>query len=239
MVDMDDMVTWTDPTKQHSITAFLKEVRREGKLGGRPYVEVSRAISHLRRLLPYVSEGIVLGVVCELEEQESSIEFAESELKVWRAGRGPIPGYNFRRNYGRFLVSPLDDPNKVVVPFNEECARRLKPVVPLEYAQAEMWFLVVLRMFRRQYESTGFVKPAAKRPPKSLAEALTQEVRMGPVRKSAEEALDDAEKMLLQPLEEMPNHGEKPGFWQMVRFNLRRVFLRRGWAELTDDLSDK
>lgn len=238
---MSDMIIWQDPTRQHNVTAYLKKVRKEGCLDGPQYTRVNSAIAHLRRLIPHVSATFISQVHDEsLPAGDARVRIAARELLLWThvqaPGQEPIPGFNFHRAYERFLFSPIRDSGNVVVPFNEECARQLQPYVPEERAQAETCFLMVVRMFRLQYESTGFARPAASRTPRSLDEALLFEAKTQHTNRVSCETVEEAERLLLRPPASLPDTRQRPTFWQLVRFHLRRIFLRRGWAELSDEL---
>jgi len=161
-------------TKKHVATSPTEEVRRDpimsylGKLPRKrtdrdaliswtEHAKIIVAIESLKRLLLFVDVDTVLDVICEYEDPNPTIRvLAKKEEALWLnaeiAEEEPIPHFDFKAAHAHFKVPPEQRTNRVVFIKSEFTRPVEPPEVPLKLVKGEMYFFIVLRMYRRQYE---------------------------------------------------------------------------------------
>jgi len=204
------------PGVPHPVTRYLRWLRAEGLLPRAQYRTLAIAVSGLRRRFPNLSRQTVEAVRAEmLGDGPDKHQLAGIELRYWRDaiknGVEPIPRLDFDRLYRRFVVRPLLDRDQVVVPIDGTSRGNLPEYVPPRLAMAECFFLITLRIFRKQYEHDSSPNRTS---PVSI---LDQPHTAGPP---------------LHPPAAAP--AVRPTFWQRVWIRMRWWFSRNPWRDLAD-----
>ena len=200
----------------HETTRYMRWLRAERLLVGSQYRAVNDAISGLRRRFPNVSRQTVEAVRAEmLGNGPNKHQLAGIELAHWRealaSGVCPIPRVEFDKLYRKFVVRPLQDREQTVVPIDGSSRGVLPEYVPHRLAMAECFFLIILKMFRKQHEHDVTHKEVVPVP--------------GTV------------STVLEP-EHPVDHTVRSGFWRKFAFRLRWLFARNPWRDLADGNMD-
>jgi hypothetical protein len=152
-----------DKSPRDPIMSYLGKLPRKrpdrgALISWNEYNKIIAAIEPLRSLLPFVDADTVLEIIDEYDgdpkptvravaKMEESlwlnVEIAEEEL---------IPHFNFKAAHVHFKVAPEQRKNRVLFLKNEFKRPIEPPSVPLQLVKGEMYFFIVLRMYRKQYE---------------------------------------------------------------------------------------
>lgn len=153
----------TDEPISNPIMSYVNKLirKRPGKdrfISWQEYVNICQAIQPLQILLPYVDTDTVLDVMAEYNEDPKPTigQIAKKEEALWldaAVREEPlIPHFDFRSAHANFKVPPEQRTMRVVF-IKDEFARPVEPPeVPLKLVKGEMYFFIVLRMYRKQYE---------------------------------------------------------------------------------------
>lgn len=116
------------------------------------------ALQPLKELMPVVQAGIIERVRGEMAApRQNKYTVRRDELKRWTWRRGNrcrtlIPGFDFARAYQHFLVTIDEDPDGTIRFLRPTDHKPLGRYVPPSLRMAEVFFFVVLRMYRYQHE---------------------------------------------------------------------------------------
>ena len=147
-----------DPIMSYLGKLPRKRSNRGALISWTEHAKIITAIEPLRRLLQFVDIDTILDVMNEYAEDPKPTvrAVAKMEESLWQnaeiAEEGLIPRFDFRAAHAHFKVAPEQRKNRVLF-LKDEFARPVEPPeVPMELVKGEMYFFIVLRMYRRQYE---------------------------------------------------------------------------------------
>ena len=139
---------------EHSLNPYIRMLRDKGVISKEEFEKLMLAVSPLMEIIPTVESDIVQAVRAEFAGNDKPVkdEIADMEEKLWRdaavIGQSLIPGFNLERSRQHFT-----EPSRRIFFLRPELVRPVKESdVPYDLLQGEMFFFIVLRMFRRQYE---------------------------------------------------------------------------------------
>ncbi|MBM4353084.1 MAG: hypothetical protein FJ109_04695 [Deltaproteobacteria bacterium] len=143
----------SDRMPDHPVSAYIVMLLKEEHVTPRERDLLERALAPLIELHPGLSAGAVESVRKEMGRPGNSRHsLHEKEEAFWgaalRAGRQPIPGFDLLRAVRTFRVTPETDPGKTVVFLRPEYRHPVPPYIPPSHRMAEVFFWVILRMFR-------------------------------------------------------------------------------------------
>jgi hypothetical protein len=138
---------------QHAAVAYVAMLLREEHISPRERELLDGALSPLVELFPDLTAGAVESVRKEMGRPgNSKHSLHEKEESFWRsalrAGRQPLPGFDVLHAAKVFRVTPESDPGKTVVFLRPEYRHPVAPYVPPAHRMAEVFFWIILRMFR-------------------------------------------------------------------------------------------
>jgi len=123
--------------------------------------KLNKAVAPLIVLVPKLTEEMKEAVRSEFakDNQPTKYGIADDERGLWkkaaREGRSLIPGFDLKASRKHFKVTDDRHARQTVRPLRPEWkpdARMSKiPYVPSHLRQGEVFFFIILRMFRRQY----------------------------------------------------------------------------------------
>lgn len=144
-------------TPVHAVVAYLDMLQEESFISVDERDKLESAFRPLMRRYPYVRPAAVRAVRKEMGRPENNkYVLRDKEENFWRnvrrRGEVPIPEFSPEDALTAFRVTPDSDPNRTVVFLRPEYAKPLSPYVPPSYRMGEVFFYVILRMFRRHLE---------------------------------------------------------------------------------------
>jgi len=85
---------------------------------------------------------------------DAAVILMEQEEALWRSNNGlpVIPGVNYQKFHKRFICRPKDDPDCNILLFNKATKLELQEYAPVSMINARIYFFIILRIFRYQYE---------------------------------------------------------------------------------------
>ncbi|MEK7512373.1 MAG: hypothetical protein AAB575_05180 [Patescibacteria group bacterium] len=135
-----------------------KRPGRDALISWQEHAKICRATEPLRTLLPFVDTDTVLDVMNEYTEppKPTANQLAKKEEALWMNAiieeEELIPRFDFMTAHVNFKVSPEQRTNRVLF-LKDEFAKPVEPPeVPLKLVKGEMYFFIVLRMYRKQHE---------------------------------------------------------------------------------------
>ncbi len=152
----------------HPIDPYLEMLLREEVVSLREHELLLRAIRPLCVHFPNLSDKAIEDVRAEFSEPPRPLKYAIAEMEQghWegalRDGRPPIPGFDLEAQRSLFTLPKEERPNRVL--FLDPEQRRPVPEVDVPYTlrQGEVFLLIIVRMFRRFYESLASGGPPWK-----------------------------------------------------------------------------
>jgi len=143
----------SDRTPGHPVVAYIAMLVQEEHITLREKELLDTALAPLMVLHPDLSAGSVESVRKEMGRPGNSRHsLHEKEEAFWRsslrAGRQPLPGFDVQLASRTFRVTQENDPGKTVVFLRPEYRHPIPPYVPPAYRLGEVFFWVILRMFR-------------------------------------------------------------------------------------------
>ena len=153
--DQADMPT----PKGHVVTAYLDMLVEEGFVSSVEHERLVAAFAGLTEQFSTIKSAAVDAVRKEMGRPENNKYVLKDKEEVfWRAalkkGKEPIPGFRIDEVRSHFLVTPETDPDKTVVFLRPEYQTRIRPYVPPSLRMGEVFFYVVLRMFRTHVQKS-------------------------------------------------------------------------------------
>jgi len=144
-------------TPVHAVLAYLDMLKEESFISADERGKLERAFAPLMSRYPYVRPAAVRAVRKEMGRPENNkYVLRDKEETFWRnvrkRGEVPIPEFSPEEALTTFTVTPDSDPNHTVVFLRPEYAKPVSPYVPPSYRMGEVFFYVILRMFRRHLE---------------------------------------------------------------------------------------
>ncbi len=144
-------------TPVHAVLAYLDMLREESFISEDERSKLEGAFAPLVSRYPYVRPAAVRAVRKEMGRPENNkYVLRDKEENFWlnvrRRGEAPIPEFSPEEALKAFRVTPDSDPNNTVVFLRPEYAKPVSPYVPPSYRMGEVFFYVILRMFRRHFE---------------------------------------------------------------------------------------
>lgn len=144
-------------TPSHAVQAYLEMLRDEAFISDDEFAKLANVFEPLMSKYPYVRPAAIREVRNEMGRPENNkYVLRDKEENFWnnvrRRGEVPIPGFSPEDAVRSFQVTPDSDPNRTVVFLRPEYAKPVTPYVPPSYRMGEVFFFVILRMFRRHLE---------------------------------------------------------------------------------------
>ena len=139
------------------VESYLGMLCEEGFVSDFERERLQTALSGLLKCYPDVSAAAVRAVRNEMARPENNkYILRDKEARFWeqarKRGHAPIPGYGIEDGLEYFLVNPEDDPGRTVVFLRPEYEHPVEPYVPSCLRMGEVFYHVVLRMFRRHLQ---------------------------------------------------------------------------------------
>jgi hypothetical protein len=147
-----------NPRPMHAVQAYLEMLRDEEFVSLAEYEKLQEAFTPLMRKYPYVRPAAVRAVRNEMGRPENNkYVLRDKEETFWknvrrRGAEVPIPGFAPEELLQRFHVTPHTDPDQTVVFLRPEFEKPVSPYIPPSLRMGEVFFYVVLRIFRRHLE---------------------------------------------------------------------------------------
>jgi hypothetical protein len=141
----------------HAVQAYLEMLRDESFISIDEFSRLEKAFRPLMKRYPYVRPAAIREVRNEMGRPENNkYVLRDKEETFWRnvrrKGEVPIPEFSPEEAVRLFHVTPDSDPNNTVVFLRPEYAKPISSYVPPSYRMGEVFFFVILRMFRRHLE---------------------------------------------------------------------------------------
>ena len=146
-----------EPASGHAIESYLGMLCEEGFVSAFERERLQAALSGLLKLYPDVSASAVRSVRNEMARPDNNkYVLRDKEARFWgqarKRGHAPIPGYRIEDGLEYFMVNPEDDPGRTVVFLRPEYEHPVEPYGPSCLYMGEVFYHVVLRMFRRHVQ---------------------------------------------------------------------------------------
>jgi hypothetical protein len=137
----------------HPVEAYARMLKKEGFVSEREYEQLALAIAPLLRLVPDLPQAAVAAIRKEMGRPENNKHvLRDKEESFWKAALGrnlaPIPGFDLNASLACFRVRPEEDKDRTVVFLRPEHRRSIPPYVPPSLRMGDVFFYVILRMFR-------------------------------------------------------------------------------------------
>lgn len=150
-----------DRTSRTVFDAYLDLLLTHNIISWHEGAKINKAVAPLIDLIPNLSDATKEAVRAEFskDHQPTKYGIAKDEKRLWknaaREGRSLIPGFDLRASHKHFKVADARYAEQTVRPLRPHLKPNVRkpktPYVPSHLYQGEVFFFIILRMFRRQY----------------------------------------------------------------------------------------
>lgn len=146
-----------DPEKP-LVVAYIDDLLEYGDLTPIERRRLGEALLPLNDIVGPLEGNTIAMVRREMDEPNPPPqELSEAEMRLWdEAHESPIPGFDHNLACGNFIITLEEDPEQAVH-FFPGCKQEVKPYVPHWLRKAQLFFYIVLRMYRYQYDVNAVI----------------------------------------------------------------------------------
>jgi len=167
-------------SEECSLQQYLHILRSRQLLSALELKRIKLSLSGLREIIPHLDPYFIRKVLRETRKETETLDaIRDKEKAIWEKAVEKqvrvIPGFDFKAVYQDFLVSPESDPHHTVAFLRPEYQRPLPDYVPPSLCMAEIYFFILLRMFRYQHGNSEQAPSQAEElifTPEQLAQQL-------------------------------------------------------------------
>jgi len=148
-----DQETTAALRRKHPVTAYVDMLKTEGFITPLEHEKLTLALAGLVEAFPKIKRGAVNAIRREMGRPENNKYVLCDKEKGWwklakKKGIVPIPRFDIDKALSNFLVTWREDPDRTVVFLRPEHEQPVPPYIPPSLRMSEVFFYVVLRMFR-------------------------------------------------------------------------------------------
>ncbi len=147
--------------KEHLLDTYIDMLLREKLVSPREHNRLYRALQPLMDMFPDLEYEIIKSVRAEFKEshQPTKYDIADEEQALWSraavSGQSLIQGFDLESAHAQFTLPRNERPQKVFFLRPEFKKEVPEEDVPFVLFKGEVFFFIILRMFRRHFDKTS------------------------------------------------------------------------------------